>query len=81
MPGNLRTVEHHRALLASLKKHRRNRVHSQANDSYADGSEVKMLRRDIAVHAESLANFKRVKSARFAVQVEPERSHQFRHPR
>ena len=34
MPGKLRTLEHHRALLAGLKAHRRNRVHSQANDSY-----------------------------------------------
>jgi 3-methyladenine DNA glycosylase AlkD len=35
MRGKLRTLEHHRALLAGLKAHRRNRVHSQANDSYA----------------------------------------------
>jgi 3-methyladenine DNA glycosylase AlkD len=35
MPGNLRTLEHHGALLAGLKEHRRNRAHSQANDSYA----------------------------------------------
>jgi 3-methyladenine DNA glycosylase AlkD len=34
MPGKVSTLEHHRALLASLKAHRRNRVHSQANDSY-----------------------------------------------
>jgi 3-methyladenine DNA glycosylase AlkD len=34
MPSKMRTLEHHRALLASLKAHRRNRVHSQANDSY-----------------------------------------------
>ena len=34
MPSKLHTLEHHRALLAGLKEHRRNRVHSQANDSY-----------------------------------------------
>ena len=34
MPVKLRTLEHHRALLTSLKAHRRTRVHSQANDSY-----------------------------------------------
>jgi len=34
MPSKSRTLEHHRALLVNLKAHRRNRVHSQANDSY-----------------------------------------------
>jgi 3-methyladenine DNA glycosylase AlkD len=34
MPGKVSTLEHHRALLAGLKEHRRKRVHSQANDSY-----------------------------------------------
>jgi 3-methyladenine DNA glycosylase AlkD len=34
MPRKLHTLEHHRALLDGLKAHRRNRVHSQANDSY-----------------------------------------------
>ena len=34
MPSKLHTLEQHRALLAGLKEHRRNRVNSQANDSY-----------------------------------------------
>src|ERR1700689_3685320 len=34
MPGKLNTREHHCALLASLIAHRRDRVHSLANDSY-----------------------------------------------
>jgi 3-methyladenine DNA glycosylase AlkD len=40
MRGNLRTLEHHRALLAGLKAHRRNRVHSQANDSYVGSGHI-----------------------------------------
>src|ERR1700734_992763 len=55
MPGKLRMLEHHRALLAGLKEHRRNRVHSQANDSYVGSGHIYYdvsvpVRRTLAKH-------------------------------
>src|SRR5580658_2560455 len=47
--------------------------------SVADGGEMIVLGRDVAVHTEDLAHLKSVKTARLAVQVEAERSDEARH--
>src|ERR1700684_2061189 len=58
------------------KESRRDALLADGGDrvwSVADGGEMVVLGRDVAVHTEDLAHLKGVKTARLAVQIEAER--------